>query len=143
VSAASLMVMYAVVPSSRTDRDHGGGVPVSRRGMGMQALTARSLAIQPDHVGFGGGLINEHQLFRIQLRLPLRPLTPCPGDVRPVLPAGAERLFLHFSPMSPKALWMVDRVHSSPSRSLVAVPGFALWGRSVIFQKRRGSKFAR
>jgi hypothetical protein len=69
-------------------------------GGGVDAPATLGPATQTGQVGFGSGFIEEDQARQVQRRLPPPPVPSCPGDVRPVLFAGAERLFLYVSPIS-------------------------------------------
>jgi hypothetical protein len=45
------------------------------------------------HVGLGPGLVDEDQASRIKPALVLLPLRPSPGDIGPILLAGAQAFF--------------------------------------------------
>jgi hypothetical protein len=63
----------------------------------MDALTARSAATQAGHVGFRPRFIKEDELRRVEAGLFPPPRPAGLPDVRPVLFAGTERLFLYVS----------------------------------------------
>jgi hypothetical protein len=50
-------------------------------------------AAQPGHLGRGTGLIDEHQMVRIEVRLRVEPGLAPPGDVGPLLLAGVRGFF--------------------------------------------------
>jgi hypothetical protein len=64
------------------------------RHLGFDALTARRPAPQRRHIGFGAGLIDEHQPSGIDPIFILGPLRPPTGDIGAVLLGGNQRLFL-------------------------------------------------
>jgi hypothetical protein len=57
-------------------------------------LTARRPAPQRRHIGFGPGLIDEHQPRGIDPIPIFDPLRPSTGDIGTVLFGGNQRLFL-------------------------------------------------
>jgi hypothetical protein len=72
----------------------GHGLPAAVRHLGFDALTAQRPASQRRHVGFGPGLIDEHQAGGIDPIPILGPLRPSTGDIGTVLLGGNQRLFL-------------------------------------------------
>ena len=68
----------------------------------MHALAPLGAAPQPGQIGFGAGLVDKDQPGRVQRRLLPPPVPACPGNVRPILLTGAERLFLYVSPIFSK-----------------------------------------
>ena len=72
----------------------GGGLPVAVRHAGAQPLAARGSAIAARHVGRGPGLVDEDELVRIEIELPLEPLLAPLQDVGAVLLGRVRRLFL-------------------------------------------------
>ena len=48
---------------------------------------------QPRHVGFGPGLVDEHQPCGINAMLVAAPLIPSPGDAGPILLGGDEGFY--------------------------------------------------
>ena len=64
------------------------------RGAGVNPLTLERPSAPAGQVGFGTRFIQKDQLGRVKARLPLTPESARPGDVRTVLLAGAECLFL-------------------------------------------------
>lgn len=59
----------------------------------VDTLATLGTSPQPGQAGLGAGLVQKYQPRRIQAALPSLPDLACPGDVRPVLLAGAEHLF--------------------------------------------------
>lgn len=74
--------------------DKGGGLPVAVRDAGAQPLAAGAAPVQAGHLGRGAGLVEEHQLGRVKVRLRLEPRLPRRGDVRAVL-LGRMRGFFY------------------------------------------------
>jgi hypothetical protein len=72
----------------------GHGLPAAVRHLGLNALTARRPAPQRRHIGFGPGLIDEHQPSGINPISILGPLRPPTGDIGTILLCGDQRLFL-------------------------------------------------
>jgi hypothetical protein len=72
----------------------GHGLPAAVRYFGFDALTARRPAPQRRHIGFGPGLIDEHQPSGIDPIPILGPLRPPTGDIGTILLGGNQRLFL-------------------------------------------------
>jgi hypothetical protein len=72
----------------------GHGLPATVRYLGFDALTAWRPAPQRRHIGFGPGLIDEHQPGGIDPILILGPLRPSAGDIGTILLGGNQRLFL-------------------------------------------------
>jgi hypothetical protein len=60
-----------------------------RRG-GFEAAPAWGPAIEPDHIRLGAGFINEHEMFRVQIRLAGAPVLARLGDIGAVLFGGAQ-----------------------------------------------------
>jgi hypothetical protein len=84
----------------QTDRtDHGGGVPVAVGSAGVDTLSARSATAQTGQVGFGARFVQEDQPGRVEAGLPPPPRTARPDNVRTVLFAGPESLFLYVRPI--------------------------------------------
>jgi len=72
----------------------GHGLPAAAvRHLGFDTLTARRPALQRRHVGFGPGLIDEHQPSGIDPIPILGPLCPPTGDIGTILLSGNQRLF--------------------------------------------------
>src|SRR5262249_31931702 len=78
--------------------DHGRGLPMPLRAVGVHALAPSGPTPQPREVGFGAGFVQEDQLGRIQSRLLTLPRAARLGDRGTVLFAGPECLFLYVSP---------------------------------------------
>jgi hypothetical protein len=73
---------------------HGGhDLPAAVRRLGFDALTARRPAPQRRHIGFGPGLMDEHQPSGIDPIPILGPLRPPTGDIGTILLRGNQRLF--------------------------------------------------
>jgi hypothetical protein len=64
----------------------------------VEALSPRTSAPQPRHVGFGRRLVQEHEPGGIYAALPAAPERPRFGDILALLFAGMESLFLYVSP---------------------------------------------
>lgn len=75
-------------------RDERRGLPVPVRRLVHQPLAAFAAAAQPRHVGLGPRLVDEDQPRDVERRLICTPVFATLGDVRPVLLARVERLFL-------------------------------------------------
>lgn len=71
----------------------GDGLPMAMGGFAHQSLAFHRPAIAPDHVGRSTGLVDEHQLARIEPGLTGLPGFPSFGDIRPVLLAGVQSFF--------------------------------------------------
>jgi hypothetical protein len=69
----------------------------------MNTLSFGSPAAQPGQVGLGTGFVQKDQPSRVKTGLPAPPEPARPGDIRTILLAGAERLFLYVSPNFSKA----------------------------------------
>jgi hypothetical protein len=59
----------------------------------VQPLSFGCPTSQRCHVGFGPGLIDEHETGRVRPSLILLPLLPPPGDLRPQLLCGKDAFF--------------------------------------------------
>lgn len=79
--------------------DHGGGLPAAARRAGMAAPPARGAPVQAGQVRFRPALVEEDEPRRVEAGLPPPPPLARPGDVRTVLLAGAQCLFLYESPI--------------------------------------------
>jgi len=79
-----------VVPESR---DEGRDFPMAVRDFRNQALPAAAAASEPGHVGAGAGLVDEHQMLGIKLRLAVFPGGASRGHVGAVLLAGVQAFF--------------------------------------------------
>ena len=80
----------------------------------MDTLALEGASAQAGEVRFGTRFIQKDQLGRVKARLPLAPEPACPGDVRTVLLAGAECLFLYVKPIFPNTTLIACKEHSSP-----------------------------
>lgn len=78
----------------------GCGVPVSERGLTIQAFTARAPASQRRHVGFHPGFVNENETGRVDAWLIFQPLLPAAPDIGTALLSSDQCLFLCVSPCS-------------------------------------------
>lgn len=58
-----------------------------------QALSSRATPIQAGHLGRGAGLVDEHQPFRVEIKLPVKPGLARGSDVGPVALAGVGGFF--------------------------------------------------
>ena len=84
---------------------------------GMDSFALECPATEAGHVGLGARFIQEDQPGRVKARLPLPPEPPRPGDVRAVLLAGAERLFLYVNSILPNTTWIACTEHFNPVAS--------------------------
>lgn len=84
----------AIQPDGR-----GRGALVSVRGAGVQTLPTQGAPAQPGQVGFRARFVEEDEPRRVEAGLPLPPPPTRPGDVRAVLFAGPECLFLNVRPI--------------------------------------------
>ena len=80
----------------------------------MDAFAFGRPPAEAGQVGLGPRFIQKDQLGRVKARLPLAPAAPRPGDVRTVLLAGTEGLFLYVSPIFPNTTLMACKEHPSP-----------------------------
>ena len=80
----------------------------------MSTLPLRCATKQTSQVGFGSRLIQKDQLGRVKAPLALAPEPTRPRDIRTVLLAGAECLFLYVSPIFRSTTWMACNEHRSP-----------------------------
>ena len=65
--------------------DEGRGMPVPVRYSIHQPMAHRGPAVEPGHIGFGPGLVDEDQSGRIEPPLAVTPFGPSCDDVRPIL----------------------------------------------------------
>lgn len=63
------------------------------RDRGSASLPTRRTPTQPGHFGRNGGLINEHQVLGIKIRLGIEPGLTLGGDIGSLLLAGVRRFF--------------------------------------------------
>lgn len=63
-----------------------------------QPLAARGSAVGAGHVRARPGLVDEHEPFRVEIRLAVEPGLPARQDVRALLFAGVRGLFLRVQP---------------------------------------------
>lgn len=103
-------------------------------GLGMDALTLGRTPTQTSQVRFGARLIQEDQLGRIQAGLALAPEPTRPRDVRALLLAGAECLFLYVSPIFHSTTWIACNEQCSRRawRNSLSVRSFFLPSRERI-----------
>jgi hypothetical protein len=73
--------------------DEGGCLPVAVRAGIDQPGAALRAAIEPDHIGFCRGLIDENQFSRVEAGLDMAPLGSGFGNVGTVLLSGVQGLF--------------------------------------------------
>ena len=78
--------------------DKRGGLPMAERCLGEEPPAARRATVKPGHLGAGAGLIDEDELGGIDEGPCRLPDAPPRRDIRAVLFARAERLFLNDSP---------------------------------------------
>lgn len=101
----------------------------------MDPLTFECTPAEAGQVGLRARLIQKDQFGRIQARLPLAPEAARPRNVRSVLLAGTERLFLYVNPIFPNTTLMACKEHFSPVaarnslsvRSLFLVSKVRIW----------------
>jgi len=79
--------------------DHGRGLPMALRTWGVDPLTPQGAPAQAGQIGFGTRFVQENQFGRVQTALPTPPGAARPRNVRTVLLAGMECLFLYVSPI--------------------------------------------
>jgi hypothetical protein len=58
-----------------------------------QTLPSRATSIQAGHLGRGTCLVDEHQPFRVEIKLTVKPSLARSSDVRPVALAGVRGFF--------------------------------------------------
>src|SRR6185312_907004 len=94
--------------------------------VGMNTLALKRSPAEPGEVGFGPGFVQKNQLCRVEARLALAPEPARPGDVRAILLAGAECLFLYVRPILPNTTLRACKEHRSPAaaRSSFKVKSF-------------------
>ena len=80
--------------------DEGRGIPVPVRYSINQPTAHFGPAVEPGHIGFGPGLVDEDQPGWIKLRLAVTPFGSSRDNVRPILLTRPERLFFSVSPSS-------------------------------------------
>jgi hypothetical protein len=85
-------------PIASQGGDKGGGLPVAERRLGEEPPAARGAAVEPGHLGAGAGLVDEDELVGIDKRPRRLPDAPPRRDIRTVLLARPERLFLNDNP---------------------------------------------
>jgi hypothetical protein len=81
----------------------------------MDPLALERAAAQAGEVRLGARFIQKDQSRRVEARLPLAPEPARPCDVRTVLLAGAECLFLYVNPIFPSTTLIACKEHSSPA----------------------------
>ena len=99
---------------------------------GVDALAFKRTAIEASEVGFGTRFVQKDQLGRVKASLPLAPEPARPGNIGPVLLAGAECLFLYVRPIFPNTTLIACKEHFSPAapRSSFRVRSFFLASRA-------------
>lgn len=103
---------------------------------GVDALALGRTPTEPGEIGFGPRFVQKDQLGRVETGLPLAPEPPRPGDVRTILLAGTECLFLYVNPIFPKTTLIACKEHFSP----VAVR-ISLRVRSLLRASKARSRF--
>ena len=76
----------------------GRGLPVTVRATGVDALAPPGTSTQAGQVGFRPRFVEEDQACGVKAGLLPPPRPTCPRELRAVLFAGAECLFLYVSP---------------------------------------------
>ena len=108
VGEKPLAVDRAVEHAGRVDAivaqrgQEGRGLPVAVRDLGDEPFSARRPAVGPGHVGLGPGLVDEDETRRIGALLMASPAPAVALDVRTILLARDQRLFLGVTPMRRK-----------------------------------------
>jgi len=76
---------------------------MTERRLGKEPSAARRATIEPGHLGAGAGLVDKDELVGIDIAPRRLPDAPPRRDIRAVLLARAECLFLNDSPSRPTA----------------------------------------
>jgi hypothetical protein len=94
----------------------------------MDSLPLERPPTETGPVSLGTRFIQKDQPGRVEARLPLPPAAARPEDVRAVLLAGTECLFLYVNPSFPNTTLIACKEHLSPvaSRSSRKVRSFFL-----------------
>ena len=114
LGAKALAVDGAVEQAGRVDAvgaqggEEGRGLPAAVRDLVDEALALRGPAVEAGHVGFGPSLVDEDETGGIDAALIGSPARPMPADVRPVLFARDERLFLRVTPIRRKNRLIIE-----------------------------------
>lgn len=93
---------------------------MTRRGFISQPFTHSASPTQPREVGSRAGFIQKNQAIRIDPLQFFPPLLASLDDIRAILLAGVERLFLKESSSLPSQRSIVDRATVSSSCSLIS-----------------------
>jgi hypothetical protein len=107
IGAKALAVDRTVEHAGRLDAvvaqrgEEGRGLPFALRDLIDEALAARGPAVEPCHVGFGPGLVDEDQPRAIDALLAASPTRSVTGYVRTVPLARDERLLWNGPPLLP------------------------------------------
>ena len=80
----------------------------------MDSLALEGPATPTGHVGLGSRFIQKDQFGRVEARLPLPPAAARPRNVRTVLLAGTECLFLYVNPSFPNTTLIACKEHFNP-----------------------------
>ena len=80
------------IEPQRGEESHG--LPSPMRHLGLQPLAAWRPTAQRRHIGLGPGLVDEHQVLRIDAMAIAQPLRTATRDIGAILFAGDQRLFL-------------------------------------------------
>src|SRR5918912_1397193 len=103
-------------------------VPVTVRRRIDQAFASRAPAIQTRHRRCNGRLVQKHEGRRVHVALPDPPTATLPGDIRPVLLARSQRLFLCDRP----SRYSISAIVESAFTSMPRPDSAALISRNVI-----------
>ena len=108
---------------------------MATRRAGVNSLALERAPAEAGQIGLRARFIQKDQPGRVKARLPLAPETTRPGDVRTVLLAGAECLFLYVRPIFPNTTLMACKEHSSPvaARNSLNVRSFFLASKARIW----------
>src|ERR1700744_2595081 len=109
--------------------------------LGHKAFPSERATTQTGHVGLGPGFINEYQPIWIHAQLFYAPERAGFCDIRPILLAGVDRLFLYVSFNWCSALQMAHGVTVIPNRSRSSTKVAS--GRSLTSSFRRSRSIFR
>src|SRR5271165_63187 len=114
ISSEALAVDRAVEQAGRVDPivaqggEEGRGLPVAVRDLVDEPLSLPSPTAEAGHVGLGPCLVDEDEARRVDQTLIEPPALPVAADVRPVLLARHEGLFLNVTPIRPKKRLIIE-----------------------------------
>src|SRR5580700_9361811 len=88
--------------------EEGRGLPFALRDLIDEAFAARGPAVEPCHVGFGPGLVDEHQPRSVDALLAASPTRSVTRYLRTIPLARDERLFLSVTPRRRKKRLIIE-----------------------------------